>query len=407
VNELPRLAIFHRHDSAHPFELGAAASGLCRIVWVIGWLPDEQPVRLLSRFGDVVDLSSMSETESIEHLVALRPQGVVVFTDAPIRLAAAVAQRLDLPFHSPATALMLTDKLAQRTALREAGLAAPAFVPVHAKNFEVQVPFPAVLKPRAGAGGRDTFMVRNLDELTNAFIGCSPGEEFILEEWLPDRTTVPSLGADVVSVETVVQNGVFTHIMVTGRFPFAPPFRETGSFMPSDLSPPDWEEVTALAGAAVQALGITQGILHTEIKMTPSGPVIVEVNGRLGGGISGLYTRIGGQSLCELAMRMALGYDVGTLAVVDASSVAFFRIIVAPQSATRLEAVDGVKELIALPGIEEIRANVQPGDAVDYHHSSFLEYAFWLKGMVDSHTELFTLINRDIEATLHLTWDFE
>ena len=81
--------------------------------------------------------------------------------------------------------------------------------------------------------------------------------------------------------------------------------------------------------------------------------------------------------------------------------------IVAPQSATRLEAVEGVKELSSLPGVEEILVGVQPGDTVDFHHSSYREHALMISGMVESHAELTHLIHSEIETTLHLTWSHD
>jgi hypothetical protein len=86
----------------------------------------------------------------------------------------------------------------------------------------------------------------------------------------------------LVSVESIVREGVIEHFMVTGRFPFAPPFRETGLFLPSDLGLAERDSVTSLATAAAAAMKVRHGFLHTEIKMTPAGPRIVQVNGRLG-----------------------------------------------------------------------------------------------------------------------------
>jgi biotin carboxylase len=407
ASNAPRLAVFHDGNSVSMFQFYEVARDLCRIVWVIGWSPINFPLKPLSRFGDVVDVSGMNEAQSVEHLMGNGLDGVIVFSDAPLRLAAAVADRLNLPFHSPDTARLLTDKLAQRDALGIAGLPGPSFAAVQTDDFNVNVPFPAVLKPRAGAGGRDTFIVKNQSELSSFLAGCEPTEQFILEEWLPDRTAQTDLAADVVSVESIARNGEIEHIMVTGRFPFAPPFRETGSFLPSDLSPTDWNSVTSLAAAAAKALRVEHGILHTEIKMTPTGPRIVEINGRLGGQIGQLISRIGGPSLFTWAIKLALGLEVGPVPELAKSPIAFFRMIVAPQSATRLEAVEGVKELSSLPGVEEILVGVQPGDTVDFHHSSYREHALMISGMVESHAELTHLIHSEIETTLHLTWSHD
>jgi biotin carboxylase len=404
--ELPRLAVFHHENSDSMMQIFLQAREWCRIVWVVGWSPDVPPLRALRRFGEVVDLSEMTYDESVAHVVALRPDGVLVLSDQPMRLAADVADQLGLPFHSPRSAALLTDKYLQRTALLEAGVPVPAYAPVRAGDFETTVPFPAVLKPRAGAGSRDTFKVENPTELAEAMAGCDPDEEFILEEWLADRGGAYTLGSDVVSVETVVRSGVVEHVAVTGRFPFAPPFRETGSFLPSDLGAADLDAVRTLATAAAEALHIREGILHTEIKMTPGGPRLVEVNGRIGGGISELLLAVGGPSLRMWGVRLALGQDVGPIPAVGNSPIAYFRWIVAPPTATTVEAVHGVKELGALAGIDEVRLNRLPGDRVNPREGSPTDHVVRILGMVATPAELSHLIFEEIESTLQITWGY-
>jgi biotin carboxylase len=403
--ELPRLAIFHDETSISILQAFEVAHDWCRVAWVVGWSPDKPPLRLLARFGEVLDVTGMSEAQAVEHLLGQEIDGVIVFTDAPIRLAAAVAEKRNLPFHSVHSARLLTDKVAQRTALREAGLPAPAFAAVRRGELVSSVPFPAVLKPRAGAGGRDTFKIENTGQLAEALERCDPDEEFILEEWLPDRVE-PGPSSDLVSVESIVRDGVIEHITVTGRFPFALPFRETGLFLPSELRSADKEAVMALATAAAEAMEVRQGFLHTEIKLTPDGPRIVEVNGRLGGGISGMISRIGGPSLLVWAVRLALGQDAGPVPVLTDSPIAFYYFIVSPLGAVEVATVSGLRELGALPGVEEVRLNRQPGDAVDSRESTHQGHVIRIDGMVGSHTALFDLMERQIPATIGLTWKF-
>lgn len=406
MSEVPRVAVFHDSSSVSMLEIFEAAHDLCRIVWVVGWSRDQPPLRALGRFGDVVDVTAMGKTESVAHVVATGVSGVVIFNDAPLRLAAQVAERLDLPFHRPPTAELLADKLAQRRAFQRAGLSVPGFAGVRLGDVDVEVTFPAVLKPRVGAGGRDTFRVENREQLDDALTKCGSDEKFILEEWLPDLTTQSGLSADVVSVESVVRDGAVEHFAVTGRFPFAEPFRETGLFLPSDLGASDRDGVIAVAGAAIEALDIRHGLLHTEVKLTPSGPRIVEVNGRLGGGVSRMLLRVGGPSLLVWALRLALGHDAGALPMIAREPVAFYRFIVAPLMATTVENVSGFNELRALPGVEEIRLNRQPGDTVDSRETSHLGHVIRIDGMVESYDELAVLINEQIPATLALTWGY-
>jgi ATP-grasp domain len=405
-NRLPRLAVFHDRTSESIFAIHGTARGLCRIVWVVGWSTEAPQVRMLARFGDVIDVTGMDEATACEQIVAQDLDGVVVFNDPPMRLAAAVADRLGFPFHSPHTAVLLTDKFAQRTALREAGLPTPEFAAVRATNFSATgVPLPAVLKPRAGAGSRDTFKIENSTELSEAMAMCDPDEEFILEEWLPDRTTANALGADVLSVESIARDGLIGHIVTTGRFPFAEPFRETGSFMPSDVSSEDKRAILALAGEAAHALQIRHGVLHTEIKLTPHGPRLLEVNGRLGGGIHDLLSRLGGPPLREWAVKLALGRDVGLIPDILESPVVFFRWITAPRSAIKVVSVEGLHELNELQGVDEVSLNRQPGDGVDSREGSPLGHVVRIDGRVETHSELSELIQRKIPSTLRVAYD--
>jgi biotin carboxylase len=322
-------------------------------------------------------------------------------------LAAEVADRLGLTFHSQHTADLLTDKLKQRAAFERRGIPVPVFTDVRAGDISVDFPFPAVLKPRTGAGSRDTFRVENTDEVDEVLARCSPTEEFILEEWLADRDRSPRLSSDIVSVESVVRDGEIEHLIVTGRFPFAPPFRETGLYLPSELTAVERDDVFRLASAAAIALQIQHGILHTEIKLTPSGPRVIEVNGRQGGGISQLIRRVGGPSIILWALRLALGLDVGPIPTFAPSPISFLLLVVAPVSATSLVSVSGVDELRELAGVSEIRRKLLPGNAVSSRRSSWSDHAIRVDGIVDSYAELFSLIHEKIPSTLHLTWGGE
>src|ERR1035437_3982735 len=199
------------------FKLVEAASGLCRIVWVVGWNEDA-PSRILSRLGEVADVTGLDDSALIEKLRGFQLNGIVVFSDAAIMLASVVAEELGLQFHSQRTATILSDKLLQRQALANANVPGPHFTGVNLNNFpSAKVPYPAVLKPRSGAGGRDTFLVRSIEEVSDALHRCAPSEEFILEEWLPDKSNAHQLFSDVVSVETVARDGKYSHVMVSGR----------------------------------------------------------------------------------------------------------------------------------------------------------------------------------------------
>jgi hypothetical protein len=157
--------------------------------------------------------------------------------------------------------------------------------------------------------------------------------------------------------------------------------------------------------AAAKALEIRHGILHTEVKMTPQGPRIIEVNGRLGGGVSAMIARIGGPSLLSSAIRLALRHDVGPLHAPPWAPVAFFRWIVAPIQATRFVDVAGVPDVKALPGVSSVTINCGSGDLIDFQGGSTVSHIMRIDGTVDSHEELHSLVH-EITRLLDFTWGY-
>jgi len=326
----------------------------------------------LRRRFDVLDVAG--QPAAVDTVAARNPAGVVTFSDPCLPLAAAIAQRCGLShWHSATVTEALTDKLVQRRRLAAAGVdATPCAEIVSVADVRAALAvtgLPAVLKPRVGYGGQH---VRRVDDLATAmaaareFFAGSGGTTMVAEGLLTGDPTVagPRWG-DYVSVEAMLCDGDYRTLGVTGKFPLAPPFREQGFFVPAPLGETAETQVRACAERAVRALGIRDGIVHTELKLTPDGPRVIEVNGRAGGHVPDLLRRGAGVDVVELAIRIALGQrpDVPEL-VHDA--VTFQYLLVAPQVVGTLRAVDGVDEVRALPGVEVVALQKRLGDPVDW-----------------------------------------
>ena len=158
--------------------------------------------------------------------------------------------------------------------------------------------------------------VSSLEEVRAIALGVAGASdraapELVLEEYLQDRPEAAGHHfADYVSVESVVSDGRVSHLAITGRFPPAEPFRETGFFIPCAFDEDECAAIAELATAAVRALGVEVGSLHTEVKLTPQGPRVIELNGRIGGGVPEMLADATGIELLPLAMRVALGESI-------------------------------------------------------------------------------------------------
>lgn len=350
--------------------------------------------KLLARLGKVVDLSGRDPGGAAQALAEAGIAGVVTFSDEPLVLAAQAAEALGLVHNSVATAERLSSKLAQRLALWRAGVPSPAFTraPAGVADHERQLRlaslnYPVVLKPDHGSGSMDTFLAATAAEL-GALLSALPSKGFCIEEYIPDRPTpLSGTGADIISVESLAQDGRTIHLATSGRFPFAPPLRETGIFMPADLASDAAQAACDLVTDAVRALEVKWGLLHTEVKFSPSGPQVIEVNGRLGGRIGDLVSQLDGPPLLSWALRLALG-DTSPVPPLQPDGVAYYRLVVAPMEANEVRAIQDIDDVLALEGVGTVTVNRQPGDKLDYRDGGPAGHVLLYSGLSPDHAAL-------------------
>lgn len=377
----PRLGYVFHPQSFSTFSLLEAAQDLCELVWIVDSADDDAAsmLPLLTRTGLVVDVSKEEIDEAAEKVARVEPEGILTLADEHLEFTAHLAERLGLTSNAPEVARRLADKALQRAALALAGLTVPRQWVLEAPRdleslSDVQA-FPGVIKPRFGQGSRDTIPVKSLTEAQDYLLECwavHPGRPFVLEEYIRDGPPgVAGTGfADYLSVEAFARNGDFVPLATNGRTPQARPFRETGFFIPSALTPTLAAQVIDLAGAATRALGVDFGCLHIEIKLTPEGPVIIEVNGRAGGGVPEMLADVAGVDLLAVAMKLALGLDPSVESMPKVNGVAFLLYLQAPEEVTRIEAVEGLDAVASLPGVTEVVQRLWPGEPVSWREGN-------------------------------------
>jgi hypothetical protein len=367
-----RLAVLHHAKSFFPPDLREAVGDAAELLWVLldPTDGDERTRRLLGRLGSVVEISVADLDAAAETLAAHRPEGIVTFVDDNLVVAAELAARLGLTYHTPQVARTLASKTLQRQALQVAGVPGPRFWPLPAGLTEAElvtladsIGYPAVLKPVLGSGSVGILSLAGPADLVAAY--C-PGLEHVVEEHLADDPSCDLRFASYLSVETVVSHGRRTHVAITGRFPLAEPFRETGNFIPAAVESSMHGPLFDLTDAAITALGITTGVLHTEIKLTPDGPQLIEVNGRLGGRPPFVLKQISDVNLFRAACEVALGQPVSISGLAPCQGVAYWRMLQPPCTASRVRAVVGLGELGQAPFVDSVSLSRSPGDAVDW-----------------------------------------
>ncbi|MFD3873575.1 ATP-grasp domain-containing protein [Streptomyces sp. NPDC058623] len=295
--------------------------------------------------------------------------GVISSCDYYLPAVARVARRLGLPGPAvPAVEAACRKDLTRRT-LADAGVPGPRFAvcedPARIPDAARDIGYPLVVKPVDLCAGMLVREVRDERELERA---CRDLAAFPVNARGQDRTPVvlleEFLTGPEVSVETVSHGGV-THVVgVTDKsIGGSPAFVETGHMFPADLPAAEARAAADTARAAVEALGLDHVVCHTEIKLTPLGPRVVEVNPRPAGNrITELVRHVTGVDLAAACVDVALGAapDLTPRATgVHSAAIAFLL----PAATGTLAAVEGAEGVRDLPEVLELNL-AGPGRSV-------------------------------------------
>ncbi|NUT19785.1 MAG: ATP-grasp domain-containing protein [Hamadaea sp.] len=395
ADQLPRVAVVYDVGAASPSDIWRAARGVCDLVFVAdGKAAERQGVdRLLRRLGEFVNVDGLSSYDVAAVLEQRGIAGITTFSEPHVRETADYAQRMGMAFHSTETAHRLTHKPSQRRVLAEAGVDVLRYHVIRAvtdvQEAVAHVGLPAVLKPESGAGSRDTVYVGDRAavhaQVAQLLPRCAQPEALVLEEYLEGDPTVagPAWG-DYVSVESVVNHGAVDHFALLGKLPLAPPFRESGMFVPATIEPETRQRILILTDETLRALGVAHGVVQTELKLTAQGPRIIEVNGRLGGYVADIVRRSAQLDPVRIALEAALGRRA-RLPAVTLAGVTFQFFIPAPVGSSRIRSI-GRAESTPL-GITRIEVKAGAGDVVD-SDTGTLSYLGVVAGQVPSHDDL-------------------
>ena len=369
---------------------------MCRFLWIVDTSEPgvESTAKVLRKVGKVIDSAGCTEQELIQLVYAEHPDGITSYVDTDLHRQAWLAAALDLPGPSVRAVTLLTDKLLQREALEAAGVPEPRFSEIRepANKDEVErlcglMSFPMLLKPRDGTACRGISLVSDAEDLVRQLGELERPSQMILEERMEDLPPSDTPYADRVSIDSIVSDGVFSHLGITGLFPMMPPFRSSGGFFPADVPPAEIPELFEMATACIEALGSDSGCYRTEIKLTPRGRKIIEINGRPTGLTPACVKLASGVPVLQLCMRLALGEHVTVEGPVACDRVAYRYYCEPPIAAERVLGITGLEKLSELPGVLDIDVHKEVGDPVDWRNGS-LDKVFQVTGTVADHAEL-------------------
>ena len=250
---------------------------------------DRVPEALRNRLVDFVRVKDALDPMGLVHAVEeLRRRGQKVelllgtFEELQVPLGE-VRDDLGLPGMGAAAAENFRDKSRMKDVLRAHGLpcarSALARSPEEVKAFVASIGLPVIVKPPAGSGSRGTFRIGTDEDLAS------------LLRQMPPSADRPTLVEEFVvgeehSFDSIAIGGEVVWHSINHYFPSAlevlrEPWVQWCVLLPREVDDPRYDGIRAVAGQALQALGMRTGMSHMEWFRRPDGTVAIsEVGAR-------------------------------------------------------------------------------------------------------------------------------
>lgn len=289
--------------------------------------------------------------DAVRSLPGGPPAGITTSSDYFVPIAAAAAAALGLPGPDPDAVARCRHKGSQHDALVAGGVpvAAHALVTTGAAAVEAvdRIGLPVVLKPTDGSGSSGVRLCTSREEAaahaarllarTHNERGMPVARELLVEQYVVG----PEFSVEVFGRQPVA--------VVGKHLGAAPHFVETGHDVPASVPAAETEALAATAVLAVKALGLGFGAAHVELRSGPDGPVLIEVNPRLAGGmIPELIRAATGVDLVLAQVAAALGRPADLEPSSSGHSSLRFLVVDAPSVLDDLPAAPLVPPLTAL-----------------------------------------------------------
>jgi biotin carboxylase len=343
-----------------------------------------------AEYADVVVLMDYTDHDSTLALAeaAHRAWGFSValsMTDPGLEIAGQINDLYDLPGTGFAVSHLLRDKWAMRQRLAGSGSGSGSgpgsgsgLATVGARlvtdhdsmlAFGKAYGYPFIVKPADLSGGFGVNLINSATEVDAAWtrlrgwqeegMGKGPSSlltvgDFVMEEYIDGPE---------YSVEAFSFSGRHVVVAVTEKMVDDKYFAELGHVVPARVTPALEQDIVTAVTSFLDAMGLTDGPSHTEIRVGPHGPAVIESHNRAGGDrIRDLVQAVYGIDLT----RYIVGWPFGLVEELPerpipagGACVRFFH-----GAAGRVEAVRGLAEVREHPDVIAAEAYVKAGDTV-------------------------------------------
>ena len=299
------------------------------------------------------------------------PIDAIISVGDSTTIAGALATRkLRLIGNSPESVKSCHSKLLSRKILKKAGLPVPRFRSIllsqDAKKLSKSINFPCVLKPLSLSTSQGVIRANDCTSFVKAFHRVQKLLQLPrIQKYQPfdlDQILVEDyLDGQEFALEGLLNNGKLKTLALFDKpDPLQGPFfEETIYTTPSRLPTRLQKELLSCCQKASQALGLTDGPIHAELRLNREGPWIIEIAPRTIGGLCSRALRFGiGMSLEEIHIRHKFKMPIPSLKLKDRSAGVMMLPI---KRKGILRRVSGLKQALSIQGIVDVTVTAKKG----------------------------------------------
>ncbi|WP_270168132.1 ATP-grasp domain-containing protein [Paenibacillus sp. SYP-B4298] len=295
-------------------------------------------------------------------------RGVTTTSEFYLEQVASLTAAYRLPGNSIEVIRNVRNKAETRSILAQAGILQPRFKVVrHESELDAairSVGLPCIVKPTQDSGSNGVRLCSSLEiaqEHMSSILsvkfnvrGQAAPEEVLIEEYVE---------APEYSVETISWQGQTKVVGITQKslagFPY---FIEAGHLFPAQLPPKQADAMNQTVLRALEVVGFSHGAAHTEVKWTEDGCSIIEINGRLAGGmIPELIRLTTGWDMLEQHLLCAYrGPDIRQVTYQGTAGIRFLM----SKMEGQLAQVTGVEQAARMSKVKDVNVNIVPGEYV-------------------------------------------
>ncbi|MEU3455876.1 ATP-grasp domain-containing protein [Micromonospora sp. NPDC006766] len=326
--------------------------------------------------ADVLHVLDFTEWSQIEPVVAElweRPGFAVALslTEPGLENAGRINDKYGLGGTSYEVAHRIRDKWAMRRHLADVEPAVAAMPLRDREDLDVfagRTGYPFIVKPVDGTASLGVFRVdgpEDVDRVWSRVDGLRGVRTdrvstlFVLQDFLMEEY----VDGPEYSVEAFSFASRHSIVAVTEKFVDQGTFAELGHVVPARIPAETEARIRAAVRRFLDAVGLRDGVSHTEVRVGPRGPVIIESHNRIAGdAITDLVVGAYGIDLTTYAVGWPFGLVAELPADPQPHRGACVRFLVGEPG--RVSSVDGVDAALSEPDVLVARVSAKPGDEV-------------------------------------------